>query len=128
MEKRDPRVDAYIRKAKPFAKPILARIRSIVHRANPRFQESIKWRMPAFLVDGQIVCGMAGFTAHAAFWFWNGNRLRAKGILKKEWMTGGMGALGKLTKVKDLPSSPALVRAVRLAAELRLSGVRKSKA
>ena len=40
---RDPRVDAYIERAAPFAQPILAHVRALVHQACPRVEESIKW-------------------------------------------------------------------------------------
>ena len=35
MGKRDPRVDAYIAKAAPFAQPILMHLREVVHAASP---------------------------------------------------------------------------------------------
>jgi len=44
----DPRIDAYIAKAQPFAKPILERIRRAVHAGCPGVAETIKWGMPAF--------------------------------------------------------------------------------
>src|ERR1051325_12030253 len=97
--RRDPRIDAYIRKAKPFAQPILRRIRADVHRGARKIEESVKWGMPAFLVGGRIVCGMAGFTRHAALWFWNGAALARKGVLRAAWRGPGMGSFGKLTAV-----------------------------
>ena len=36
MPKTDPRVDAYIKKAQPFAQPILTHLRKVVHRAVPK--------------------------------------------------------------------------------------------
>jgi hypothetical protein len=39
MAKKDSRVDAYIAKAAPFAKPILTHIRSVVHAACPPVEE-----------------------------------------------------------------------------------------
>jgi hypothetical protein len=60
MATTDPRVDAYIGKARPFAQPILKRIRKAVHTACPDVAESIKWRMPAFDYKGPLV-GMAAF-------------------------------------------------------------------
>ena len=126
-KRRDPRLDAYIRKAKPFAKPILVHIRKIVHRAVPKIEESIKWGMPAYLIDGQIVCGMAGFTAHAALWFWNGAALLKAGVLRKEWLKKeGMGTFGRLTNVKDLPAAGALAAAIRKAAAIRQAGAKKA--
>src|SRR5437870_4958505 len=41
--KSDPRVDAYIAKSAEFARPILCRLRQLVHRACPEAIESIKW-------------------------------------------------------------------------------------
>ena len=32
---RDPRIDAYIERAAPFARPILAHVRALVHEACP---------------------------------------------------------------------------------------------
>jgi uncharacterized protein YdeI (YjbR/CyaY-like superfamily) len=39
----DPRVDAYIARAQPFAKPILEHVRTLVHTAVPGVQETMKW-------------------------------------------------------------------------------------
>jgi hypothetical protein len=44
----DPRVDAYIARVKPFAQPILNRIRAAVHAGCPDVTETIKWSVPAF--------------------------------------------------------------------------------
>ena len=41
----DPRVDAYIEKAAPFAQPVLVHLRKLMHQACPRVTESIKWSM-----------------------------------------------------------------------------------
>jgi len=38
----NPRVDAYIAKAKPFAQPILEHLRELVHRTVPEVDEAIK--------------------------------------------------------------------------------------
>ncbi len=46
MPSRDPRVDAYIAKAAPFAQPILRHIRVIVHAACPDVEETMKWSFP----------------------------------------------------------------------------------
>jgi len=42
MPSRDPRVDACIRKAEPFARPILAHLREVVHAGCPDVEEAIK--------------------------------------------------------------------------------------
>jgi hypothetical protein len=72
MGKRDPRVDAYIDKSAPFAKPILKHLRKIVHAGCPDVEETIKWQFPHFDYKG-IMCGMAAFKNHCAFGFWKGS-------------------------------------------------------
>ena len=67
---RDPRIDAYIEHAAPFARPILAHARELVHKACPKVEETIKWGMPTFVHAGGILCGMAAFKHHASFGFW----------------------------------------------------------
>ena len=60
MGRRDPRVDSYIAKAAPFAKPILLRIRRVVHRGCPSVEETMKWSFPHFDYKGMF-CSMAAF-------------------------------------------------------------------
>ena len=118
MGKRDPRVDAYIKKAAPFAQPILADIRETVHAACPDVEEAMKWSFPHFLYKG-ILCSMASFKQHAALGFWKGSLV-----------TGGprqedaMGHFGRITKRSDLPSKTALAGLVRKAAALNDQGVK----
>ena len=69
MGSRDPRVDAYIAKSAPFAKPILTRIRKAVHKGCPDVQETMKWSVPHFDYKGML-CGMAAFKQHCSFGFW----------------------------------------------------------
>ncbi len=92
---RDPRIDAYIAKAGDFARPILERVRERVHAVVPDVEEAIKWGHPNYLCDGKILLGTAAFKAHASVHFWNPDA-------EKE--TEGMGQLGKLKDVADLPA------------------------
>jgi hypothetical protein len=59
-------VDGYIKKAAPFAQPILGEFREIVHAACPEVEEAMKWSFPHFLYKGML-CSMASFKEHAAF-------------------------------------------------------------
>jgi uncharacterized protein YdeI (YjbR/CyaY-like superfamily) len=117
----DPRVDAYIAKAAPFAQPILTRLRTLVHRAVPGITEDIKWGMPAFLYDGKIFAGMAAFKAHATFGLWHQGMQK---IIAKELgaTSDAMGSLGRLTSEKELPSDATLLRLLRTARDLHDSG------
>ena len=114
--KKDPRVDAYVAKAAPFARPILRKLRAAVHAAGPGAEETVKWGMPFFTVDGRILCYMAAFKAHVGFGFWRGLN---KAVLGASARPGeGMGALGRIESLSDLPSDAKLRGWVRNAAKL----------
>ena len=120
MPKTDPRVDAYIKHAAPFAQPILAYLRSVVHEACPDVDEGMKWSFPHFDYKG-IFCSMAAFKQHAAFGFWKGELLASQLPKVDE---RAMGHFGRLTSVKDLPSRATLIRIIRAAAKLNDDGVK----
>jgi uncharacterized protein YdeI (YjbR/CyaY-like superfamily) len=94
---REPRIDAYIAKAQPFARPILEKVRERVHAVVPDIEEGMKWSVPTYLRKGKIVIGTAAFKAHAIVNFWRGQELGF------DTQDGAMGQLGKLTSVDQLP-------------------------
>lgn len=100
--KTDPRVDAYIAKAASFAQPILKRVRSRVRALAPEVEETLKWSMPSFTIDGKILLGMAAFKTHAVVGFWRGEEM---GV---ETSKDAMGQLGKLKSIEDLPPDDKL--------------------
>ena len=120
MGDRDQRIDAYIDKAQPFAKPILTRIRSAVHKGCPGVTETLKWRMPAFEYKG-LLCGMAAFKAHCAMMFWKASVMKT---LPKDIGTDAFGEFGRFESIDDVPSEAALVKMVKEAAALNDSGVK----
>ena len=69
MAARDPRVDAYIARARPFAQPILKQLRATIHAASPKIVETIKWGSPSYEYEG-LLCGFAAFKEHCIFGFW----------------------------------------------------------
>lgn len=114
--KPDPRIDAYIAKAAPFAQPILKHVRERVRTVIPDVEETLKWGAPSFVIDGKILLMMAAFKAHAALNFWRGQELRGD-----EANADAMGQFGKLTAVADLPPVAELDALIRQAAELTRS-------
>ena len=110
---RDPRIDGYIAKAAPFARPILEHVRERVHVAAPEAEETMKWSAPSFTVEGKILLMMAAFKGHAALNFWRGQEL-GDGSPK----AGAMGQFGKLGSLDDLPGDAALDALIREAAAL----------
>lgn len=105
MAQADPRVDAYIQRAAPFAQPILRHLRAQMHRACPALQETIKWGMPFFQWQGQNLAHIAGFKAHCALGLWLGDAL-----CRPDADFSAMGNFGRLTALADLPDSAELQR------------------
>ncbi len=116
MGTRSPLVDAYIAKSADFAKPILMRIREVVHAACPETVEELKWSFPHFSYKG-LLCSMAAFKEHAVFGFWKGV------LVVPDAPQEGMGQLGRLTSVKDLPSKKVLTGYIKKAMQLNDEGV-----
>ncbi|HEY6899505.1 MAG TPA: DUF1801 domain-containing protein, partial [Puia sp.] len=118
----DPRIDAYIAKSANFAKPILERIRKLVHKAVPEATETIKWSMPFFELNGTILCNMAAFKQHCAFGFWNASQLKdTEGVLQIK-DRNAMGHLDRLSSVKDIPADKIMIAYIREAAQLIRDG------
>lgn len=133
MGTKDPRVNAYINKAAPFAQPILKKLRALVHKGCPDVAETIKWGMPAFEYKGPF-CGMAAFKAHCAFGFWKASILfkdvkTASGKeMSMNWGAPGTGGRdpipARITSAKDLPSDAKILALIRKAKKLNDDGVK----
>ena len=122
MGRKDRRIDAYIARTAPFARPILTHLRGVVHAGCPGVEETIKWRAPHFMYEGML-CSMAAFKAHCAFGFWKGALMEGMPGLGRE----AAGQFGRITSVKDLPPRKQLIALVRQAAALNEGGVKTPK-
>ena len=120
MVKKDPRIDGYIRKAQPFARPILKHLREMVHAGCPDCEETIKWNSPFFGYKGPV-CFMASFKQHAVFGLWKGQLLFGKEN------KGAMGHFGRLMSIKDLPPEKQLISYIKKAAELNERGIQRQR-
>ena len=112
MGTRDPRVDAYIENANPFARPILKRLRKWVHENCPDCVETLKWSAPHFEYKGKMYCGMSAFKEHCAFGFWHPLMRNNDNSLE------GMGSFGKVRSLADLPSGGDFAKMAREAMKL----------
>jgi uncharacterized protein YdeI (YjbR/CyaY-like superfamily) len=121
---KDKRVDAYIEKAPAYAKPILKRLRSVVHASCPRVEETIKWGKPWFIYQGRVMCGIVAFKAHTAFLFNNAKSIAAAKGASAKIPTG---QIRRITKVSDLPSASILKAHVKRAMKLNEPGVKRIK-
>jgi hypothetical protein len=120
---RNPRVDAYIVDAAPFARPILAHLRHVVHAACPDVEEEIKWSMPFFVHRGNL-CHMAAFKAHCAFGFWRGKEIPD---LPDDAGEEGMGQLGRILSLDDLPPKRKLTSFIKAAMKLNEADVKPAR-
>jgi len=123
MATRDPRVDAYIERARPFARPILKRIRKAVHTACPGVTEAIKWQMPAFDYKGPLV-GMAAFTAHCTLAFWKASLMKSVPAGRRG---EAMGQFGRFESIDDVPPEAALIKMVKEAVALNDAGAKVAR-
>lgn len=104
----DPRIDAYIAHAAAFARPILTRLREVVHAGCPDVQETVKWGAPSFEHHG-LLCGMAAFKQHCVFGFWKhelvvgADRAAAPSQAKQAKQATGGTARGKNTSRRSTP-------------------------
>lgn len=120
--KTDPRVDAYIAEAAPFARPILSHLRKLVHESCPQAQETLKWSHMSFVVDGKLLCLVGSFKAHCTFGFWHKDMQQqlARDLGKASEAAGMM---GRITQLGDLPSDATMRRYFKQAAALVGAGV-----
>ncbi|QMW21952.1 YdeI/OmpD-associated family protein [Sandaracinobacteroides saxicola] len=118
----DPRIDAYIERAAPFAQPILRHIRETLHAALPGLAETIKWGMPFFEHGGKPLANMAAFKGHAAFGFW-----KREGAAPAGEKDNAMGQFGRLASLADLPPDAEIGALARAAAALIDAGATTAK-
>lgn len=129
MAKKDKRIDEYIKKAQPFAQPILKHLRKLIHENCPEVTETVKWGMPCFDYKGPF-CSMASFKQHAVFGFWKYKLMKdPKNYLGSIKADGGeaMGNMGRITSLKDLPSDKIIGGFIKQAIKLNDEGVKLDK-
>ncbi len=114
MSKKDPRIDAYIARSADFAKPILHRLRGLVHAACPDVEETVKWSAPFYEYKG-ILLATPAFKRHCALVFWRGQL-----FLSRDQKT----RLRRLASISELPGDRILTGYIRKAVALNEAGVK----
>jgi uncharacterized protein YdeI (YjbR/CyaY-like superfamily) len=123
----DPRVDIYIEKAAPFAKPILTKLRKLIYQACPEAVETIKWGFPNYEAYGSVFCNMAAFKEHCSFGFWKASLLKDPEDILHLADKHAMGHFDKLTSVKDLPADKIMIAYIKEAVLLNKNNVKVKK-
>jgi uncharacterized protein YdeI (YjbR/CyaY-like superfamily) len=119
----DARVDTYIENAPEFARPILVKLRELVHIACPEVAETIKWGAPAYEYKG-ILAIMASMKRHAVFNLWKGELIPEVKELYSEKFNTAMGTFGKITTVDDLPADDKIIGWIHVAMDLNERNVK----
>ena len=126
MPIKDKRIDTYINKSQPFAKPVMKKLRNLIHQGIPDVEETIKWGMPFFDFKG-TVCSFAAFKEHTVFGFWKYKLINdPKGYLQENAASGGaaMGNFGRIKSIDELPPDEVILNFLRQAKELNEKGVK----
>jgi len=109
-------IDGFFAKQPPELRAILDELRKLVDEAAPDAVSAIKWGMPFYKVNGQMMCAMAGFKAHVNLILAGppGSFGDLEGVLE------GGGKTGRHLKLRALDELPrAKVRAwLRIAATI----------
>lgn len=122
---RNPEIDRYVAEAPAYARPILRKLRTLVHRAVRGLDEAMKWGAPAF-TKGGILCSIVAFKDHVAVWFPRGALMAdPKGVLEPGRKAKTMKAI-RLGSLGDLDAG-AFEALVREAARLEEEGIRPAK-
>ncbi len=124
----NPKIDAYIEKSADFAKPVLNKIRELVHEVCPDVEEAWKWSFPCYLYKGEMFCQSAAFKSHCSFGFWKSTIMPDPyGLLSNE-EGNGHGNFGKITSLSDLPSDAIIKEYMKAAMDLNDRGIKVAKA
>ena len=118
MDGIDQRIDAYIAKAAPFAKPILVHLRKLIHEACPEVVETLKWSSPCFLYKGGILCGITAFKKHCSFGFWKAAIMQDTDGIPMPTERNAMGPFSKIESLIDLPDDEILKKYIKAAMKL----------
>ncbi|MCC6815892.1 MAG: YdeI/OmpD-associated family protein [Saprospiraceae bacterium] len=112
------KISEYILNCQPFAQEILYYLRDLIHVACPQVEEKIKWSFPHFDYHGTNLCSIAGFKKHCSFGFWIEAKMSDPDKIFKSEVHSGMGHLGKIESIKDLPNKNILIKYIHEAMNL----------
>ena len=96
-------VDGFFARQPPHLAPILAHLRAMIAEAAPAATGAIKWGMPWYAVDGNLMCAVAAFKSHVNLILPGppGTYADPGGLLE------GDGKTGKHLKLRALADLPA---------------------
>jgi uncharacterized protein YdeI (YjbR/CyaY-like superfamily) len=118
------KVDAYAEKAEDFAKPILAHLRALIHATCPEVSEEVKWGIPHFDYNGDMMCIFAAYKKHCSFTFHKDALMSDARLKANAGMPAAKRFMGKLTGIADLPPERELISWIKEAMALNAQGLK----
>ncbi|HEX5590123.1 MAG TPA: DUF1801 domain-containing protein [Candidatus Limnocylindrales bacterium] len=123
----DPRVDAYLERAPDWQREVMARVRELLHAADPEIEETIKRTVqPYFVLRGNVAAFLSAKDHVTVFLYDGGQAPDPEGII-----TGGHGnETGRMIQIRrgDAINDRAMVELFRaIIADNRAGGWRKLK-
>ncbi|MBS0455153.1 MAG: YdeI/OmpD-associated family protein [Proteobacteria bacterium] len=122
--KHNPKVDAYAQKIEDFAKPIFARLRTLIHASCLEVVEEVKWGNPHFDYKGDMMCIFAAYKAHCSFTFYKDALMRDARLKANDSVPAAKRFMGKLTSAADLPADQELQSWIKEAMALNEQGLK----
>jgi len=108
MDNRDPVVDAWFETYDNPQKELVQAVRRVVLEADPRVTETIKWKAPTFMYEGNIASFYPRSTKHVSLMFHTGASLPdPTGLLEGE---GDTSRVAKFLDVADLEAKADALR------------------
>ena len=127
MNNLNKKVDDYIAKSEPFAKPILDQLRAIIHETCPEVGEDIKWGTPHYSYKGDHLCMLGSFKNHCSFSLYKAEFMKDEKIAASVLAGKKFGYMDKLKSVTELPSEDVLISLIQEAMAINEKGVKKEK-
>lgn len=115
MAKKNPAVDAYIKKSPEYAQPILKRLRTIIHKACPKVTEEIKWGAPFYIYQDRVLCATMAFKKHCALVFWKAALIAKNGGAKAK---GDLKHMRKVSLLEEMLPEKQLTAYIKVAMHL----------
>lgn len=119
------RIDQAFAKLPENIREIAAKIRTIIHKADPTIQETWKWG-PGFEKNG-LALGLWGFKAHVSFVFYRGAEMSDKHKLFNAGLDNAKNRMIKFTSLKEV-NEKKLVDYIKEAVKLNSAGKINMKA
>jgi hypothetical protein len=120
----DAQVSAYAAAMPAYAQPIFAHLRALIHQVCPGTEEAIKWSIPHFERDGDILCIFAAYPGHASFTLYKQQLMSDPRLRGNLALPAARRFLGRLTSLADLPDVATLTAMLTEAARLNADGIR----